>query len=338
MAKYKKEKILDEVRRVLRLRHYSIHTERTYCEWIKRFILFHGFRQREELFTDSEKKIEAYLSHLAIEGKVAHATQNQAMNALVFLYRKVLKQELTAEIDAIRASRRKKVPVVLTQQEVAAVIPIINGVAQLITQLLYGSGLRISEALRLRVHDIDFGYKQVTVRSGKGDKDRITTFPQLIVPLIQSQLRKVKVLHEQDLLAGFGEVYLPYALERKYPNAAAEWGWQYVFPSRNLSVDPRSGKKRRHHIDPSVVNRAIKSAVKKMGITKKVSAHTFRHSFATHLLQGGTDIRTIQALLGHNDVSTTMIYTHILQQGGLGVESPLDQLFSEKGAAKKIEV
>ena len=311
----------------MRVKHYSIHTERTYCDWIRRFILFHKMQDRAELFIDSEHKIETYLSHLAIEGNVARATQNQAMNALIFLYRRVLKQDLPGEIDAVRSVKQKKVPVVLSREEVAAVISIMDGVPRLITQLLYGSGLRITEALRLRVQDIDFAYKQITVRSGKGGRDRVTTFPKSMEPLLKDHLNRVKAIHTHDLAAGYGAVYLPNALARKYPNAPIEWGWQYVFPARNISVDPRSGKKRRHHVDPSAVNKAIKSAVKKIGLEKRVSAHTFRHSFATHLLQRGTDIRTIQALLGHNDVSTTMIYTHILQQGGHGVESPLDDLF-----------
>ena len=328
MSKQKKTNILDEVRRVMRVKHYSIHTERTYCDWIKRFILFHKMQNRAELFIESENKIETYLTHLAIEGNVAPATQNQAMNALIFLYRRVLKQELTGTIDAVRSVKKNKVPVVLSREEVAAVISIMEGVPRLITQLLYGSGLRISEALRLRVQDIDFAYKQITVRSGKGGRDRVTTFPKSMEALFKDHLNRVKAIHTHDLAAGHGAVYLTNALARKYPNAPVEWGWQYVFPARTISVDPRSGKKRRHHVDPSAVNKAIKSAVKKIGLEKRVSAHTFRHSFATHLLQRNIDIRTIQALLGHNDVSTTMIYTHVLQQGGHGVESPLDDLFS----------
>lgn len=327
MGKPKKKKILNEVREIMRLKHYSIHTERSYCDWVKRFIFFHGIKDRAELFVDGEKKIESFLSNLAMEENLAAATQNQAMNALVFLYRRVLKHELTAEIDAIRATRNKKIPVVLSREEVASVLTIMDGFPRRITQLLYGSGLRITEAPRLRVHDVDFGYKQVTVRSGKGEKDRVTTFPQSMEPLLRTHLQRVKAIHDRDLLDGLGEVYLPYALAKKYPGAAREWGWQYVFPSSRLSMDPRSNKKRRHHVDPSVVNKAIKAAVRRIGLIKKVSAHTFRHSFATHLLQRGTDIRTIQALLGHKDVSTTMIYTHVPQQGGLFVESPLDDLF-----------
>ena len=214
----------------------------------------------------------------------------------------------------------------MTREEVHQVIDIMEGIPQLVVKLLYGSGLRIMEAVRLRVKDIDYKMKQLTVRSGKGAKDRVTTFPQTIISLLENHLAKVKILHHQDLAKGYGEVYLPYALERKYPHAAKEWGWQYVFPSRQLSTDPRSAKIRRHHVDPSVVNKAVKASAKKIELKKQISAHTFRHSFATHLLERGTDIRTIQALLGHKDVSTTMVYTHILQQGGHGVPSPLDDL------------
>jgi integron integrase len=318
-------KLLDEVRQVLRLRHYSIHTERSYVEWVVRFVRFHGMRSREDLLP-GEPKIEAFLTDLAVHGNVAAATQNQAMNALVFLYKRVLNHTLPGSIDAVRADKKINVPVVMTREEVAAVISLMDGTAQVVAKLLYGSGLRIMEAVRLRVKDIDHQMKQLTVRSGKGDKDRFTTFPATLMPLLQNHLAGVKTLHQQDLAQGHGEVYLPHALARKYPNAAKEWGWQYLFPARNLSVDPRSGITRRHHVDPSVINKAIKGAVRRAGLTKQISAHTFRHSFATHLLQRGTDIRTIQQLLGHSDVSTTMIYTHILQQGGQGVPSPLDDL------------
>jgi integron integrase len=214
----------------------------------------------------------------------------------------------------------------MTREEVAAVLALMDGTAQLVAKLLYGSGLRIIEAVRLRVKDIDDQMKQLTVRSGKGDKDRFTTFPATLIPLLQNHLAGVRTLHQQDLVQGYGEVYLPHALARKYPATAKEWGWQYIFPARNLAVDPRAGITRRHHVDPSVINKAIKVAVRRAGLTKHISAHTFRHSFATHLLQRGTDIRTIQQLLGHNDVATTMIYTHVLQQGGQGVPSPLDDL------------
>ena len=318
------KRLLDEVRETMRRLHYSIHTERAYCVWIRRYVLYHGMRSREDLASGAGK-VEAFLTHLAVDKDVAPSTQNQAMNALVFLYRKVLDLPLEG-IDAARATKEPRVPVVLTREEVSKVIARLADVPQLIVKLLYGSGLRISEAIRLRIHDIDFDQNSVTVRSGKGGKDRITTFPRTLTPLLRSHLSGVRVLYEQDLGAGWGEVYLPHALDRKYPQAGREWGWQYVFPARDVSRDPRSGKTRRHHVDPSVVNKAIKVAVRRAEIVKRVSAHTFRHSFATHLLQRGTDIRTIQALLGHKDISTTMIYTHVLQQGGHGVASPLDDL------------
>jgi integron integrase len=310
-TKSQQPKLLDQVRQVLRLHHYSIHTERSYVDWIVRFVRFHSMRSREDLFP-AEAKIESFLTDLAVHANVAPATQNQAMNALVFLYKRVLNHPLQDSINAVRADKKINVPVVMTREEVATVISLMDGSAQLVAKLLYGSGLRIMEAVRVRVKDVDFQMKQLTVRSGKGDKDRFTTFPATLTPLLQNHLAGVKTLHQQDLAQGHGEVYLPHALVRKYPAAAKEWGWQYVFPARDLSVDPRSGVTRRHHVDPSVINKAIKVAV--------------RHSFATHLLQRGTDIRTIQQLLGHSDLATTMIYTHVLQQGGQGVPSPLDDL------------
>jgi integron integrase len=322
-------RLLEEVRRVLRLHHYSIHAERSYVDWIVRFVRFHRMQSRAELYP-AEPKIEAFLSHLATVLDVAPATQNQAMNALVFLYKRVLEQRLNGRIDAIRADRKVNVPVVLTREEVAAVISLLEGTPQLVTKLLYGSGLRIMEAVRLRVKDVDFPMKQLTVRSGKGDQDRITTFPASLTVLLQNHLAKVKTLHQQDLAQGWGEVYLPHALARKYPQAGQEWGWQYVFPAREVSADPRSGLKRRHHVDPSVINKAIKAAVARAGLTKQISAHTFRHSFATHLLQRGTDIRTIQALLGHKDVATTQIYTHAMQEAGIGSQQPAGRVIGER--------
>jgi integron integrase len=310
---------------MMRLHHYSIHTERSYIDWIKRYIRFHHMHSRADL-ANGERKIEAFLTDLAVHGNVAPSTQNQAMNALVFLYRQVLKTPLDEKIDAVRAERKTNVPVVLTRDEVAKVVTLLEGEPQIVVKLLYGSGLRIMEVVRLRVKDVDFQMKQVSVRSGKGDKDRFTTLPASLISSLENQLRKVRVLHEQDLARGHGAVYLPHALARKYPGAARELGWQYLFPARDVSVDPLTGVTRRHHVDPSVINKAIKVAVRRAGLIKVVSAHTFRHSFATHLLQRGTDIRTIQELLGHSDVATTMIYTHVLQQGGQGVPSPLDDL------------
>ncbi|KFI23161.1 integron integrase [Nitrosococcus oceani] len=326
MSSTKSPTLLEDVRRIMRLKHYSLHTERSYCEWIKQFVKFHQLNERAALFENSEVKIEAFLCYLATERKVASATQNQAMNALVFLYKQVLDIPLTKRIEAIRSKTSRRVPVVLSLDEIRQVLPRVEGVAQLVVKLLYGSGLRISEAVRLRVQDLDYDYKQITVRSGKGDKDRVTPLSAAMMPLLQNHLEKVKAIHEQDLADGFGAVYLPYALAKKYPHAEREWGWQYVFPARSLSVDPLSSLTRRHHIDQSLINKAIKAAVRQASITKRVSAHTFRHSFATHLLQRGIDIRTIQALLGHSDLETTMIYTHVLHQGGQGVTSPLDDL------------
>jgi integron integrase len=325
MSTQNNRKLLDEVQEVMRLHHYSIHTERTYCDWIKQYIHFHKMKSRDDL-QNGEAKIEAFLTHLAVNKDIAPATQNQAMNALVFLYKKVLKTQLDKEINAIRATRKTNVPVVMTREETAKVLSLMNGVPQLAAKLMYGSGLRISEAIRLRVQDIDYKMKTLIVRSGKGNKDRVTTFPASIIPFLQAHLDKVKTFHTNDLAKGHGAVYLPHALARKYSGADKKWQWQYVFPARDLSTDPRSGIIRRHHIDPSLINKAIRKAVQAAGLHKKISAHTLRHSFATHLLQRGTDIRTIQALLGHNDVSTTMIYTHILNQGGHGVFSPLDDL------------
>ncbi len=325
MSSRNEKKLLDQVREVMRLKHYSIHTERSYCDWIKRFVFFHKMKSHDDL-AGGEQKIEQFLTHLAIEKNIAPATQNQAMNALVFLYKKVLKTTLDQEINAVRAPQKINIPVVLSRVEVKQILDTMAGTPQLIVKILYGCGLRVMEGVRLRVQDIDYNRKQISVRSGKGAKDRFSTFPGTIIPLLENHISKIKILHEQDLEKGYGRVYLPYALARKYPNAEKEFNWQYVFPSRNLSVDPRSGITRRHHVDPSVVNKAIKAATKKLGIRKKVSAHTFRHSFATHLLERGTDIRTIQGLLGHKDLSTTMIYTHVVQRGGYGVLSPLDDL------------
>lgn len=325
MSSTKQKRIMDEVHQVMRLNHYSIHTERSYCDWIRRFIKFHKMKSRQDL-KDGEAKIEQFLTHLAVNDNVAPSTQNQAMNALVFLYKRALKQPLDQKIDAIRATAKKNIPVVITREEVAKVIGLMKGTPQLVVKLLYGCGLRISEAIRLRIQDVDLDLKAITVHAGKGGKNRVTTFPASVIPLLKNHLSRVKILHEQDLAQGFGRIYLPHALERKYRNAATAWQWQYVFPSESLSNDPRSDVMRRHHIDPSVINKAIKAAVRKSGIDKRVTAHTFRHSFATHLLQRGADIRTIQALLGHEDVSTTMIYTHVLKQGGYGIVSPLDDL------------
>ena len=319
-----KLKLMDQVREVLRLKHYSIRTERCYCDWIRRYIRFHQMKAREELMPGTAK-VETFLSDLAVNGHVAASTQNQAFNALLFLYREVLHEQFE-NVQAVRADRPVRVPVVLTVEEARQMIVAMSGTPQLVVKLLYGSGLRLMEALRLRVQDLDFGMKQLTVRDGKGAKDRFTVLAESVVPALQEHLEQVRLTHQRDLQIGFGAVYLPGALDRKYPGAAREWGWQYVFPAQGFSVDPRSGQKRRHHLDEGTIHKAIKAAAARAGITKRASSHTFRHSFATALLQRGADIRTIQELLGHNDVSTTMIYTHVLRQGGSGTKSPLDCL------------
>jgi integron integrase len=316
-------KLLDQMRGVLRVQRYALRTERAYCDWVRRYVKFHGMKSREDL-AGGARKIEAYLTHLAVEGQVAPSTQNQALSALIFLYERVLEQPLEERIDAVRARRPARVPEVLIPEEARRVLALMSGPAQLVAKLLYGSGLRLMEALRLRVKDVDFQYLQVTVRSGKGGKDRVTPLADSLVPLLREHLERARALHEADRRAGVAGVWLPFALERKYPNAGTQWGWQWVFPAQGLSTDPRTGLRRRHHLDPGTLDKALRGAVAKAGLAKKVTSHTFRHSFATHLLQRGQDIRTIQELLGHKDVSTTMIYTHVLNQGGLGVRSPLD--------------
>ncbi len=314
-------KLLDMARSVARLKHLSIHTESAYLQVIKRFILFHGKRHPKEM---AEAEIRAYLSHLAVEGRVTASTQNVALCALLFLYRDVLQIDLPY-IDSIeRASRPRKLPVVWTREEVSAVLHNLSGAHRLAATLLYGSGLRLMECLRLRVKDIDFSYQQIVVRDGKGEKDRVTILPRSVIADVKQQLARTKLLFEEDLAAGFGSVYLPYALERKYPTASREWGWQYVFPASKLSVDPRSGVTGRHHLSGDFLQGAVKTAIRQAKLDKGGSCHTFRHSFATHLIEDGYDIRTVQELLGHSDVRTTMIYTHVLNKGGRAVRSPAD--------------
>jgi integron integrase len=316
------KKLLDQVREVIRIKHYSYRTEETYVHWIKRYILFHNMRHPREM---GKAEIEAFLSHLAVAGQVAANTQNQAFHSIMFLYRDVLNLPLDGSVNALRAKRPQRLPTVLTRQETQAVIAQLSGTYQLVVQVLYGSGLRLTECLQLRVKDLDFAQYQLTVRDGKGGKDRVTMLATSLAEPLNDHLRRVKRLHQQDLERGYGSVYLPFALARKYPNADREWGWQFVFPSTQFSQDPRSGVTRRHHLHETGLQRAIKQAVRAAGITKKVGCHTFRHSFATHLLQNGYDIRSVQELLGHKDVKTTMIYTHVLNRGGFGVRSPLDQ-------------
>ncbi|MCG2777619.1 MAG: integron integrase [Desulfobacterales bacterium] len=316
----KPRKVLDQVRDIMRLKHYAYRTERTYTGWIKRFILFHDKKHPGEM---GEPEVEAFLTWLAVERKVAKSTQNQAFNALNFLYREVLKCPLEGRIDAVRSFKKQRLPIVMSKEETQRVLSAMNGTTQLMAKLLYGSGIRLMECIRLRVKDIDFEINEVSVHS---DKDRLVPLPESIKAALKTHLERVKVIHENDLSKGYGEVYLPNALDRKYPTAWKEWEWQYVFPSSKISRDPRKNVIRRHYMDPSSLDRAIKRAVKLAGITKRITSHTFRHSFATHLLQTGTNIRTFQSLLGHNDVSATMIYTHVLRQGGQGIKSPLDTL------------
>lgn len=315
-------RLLDQVRGKIRLKHYSIRTEEAYVDWIKRFVLHFDKRHPSEM---GAREVEAFLTHLAVQGRVAASTQNQAKSALLFLYREVLERDLPWLEDVERAKAPKRLPVVLTQEEAQTVLSRLKGTHWLVAGLLYGSGLRIMEALRLRVKDLEFTRGEILVREGKGFKDRVTMLPTMLVEPLKAHLKQVKVLHDQDVAEGFGEVYLPYALDRKYPNAAREWGWQYVFPSKNRSVDPRSGVVRRHHVQDQAIQRAIRQAVRDAGIVKPATPHTLRHSFATHLLTSGYDIRTVQELLGHKDVATTMIYTHVLNKGGRGVTSPLDR-------------
>jgi integron integrase len=316
-----KPKLLDQVRQLLRLRHYSLRTEEAYLAWMKRFILFHGKRHPREL---DERDISAFLTSLAVEGKVAASTQNQALSALLFLYKEVLGRELAFIGGVVRVKRPPKLPVVLSPAEVRAVLAQLSGQYRLMAELLYGSGLRLLECLRLRVKDVDFQYLQIVVRDSKGGKDRRTMLPVSVVPPLRDHLEAVKRRHEEDLASGFGKVHLPGALERKMPNASREWAWQYVFPADKRSLDPRSGVEQRHHVNEKNLQNAVKAAVRTAGVSKTASCHTLRHSFATHLLENGYDIRTVQELLGHKDVSTTMIYTHVLNKPGMGVRSPLD--------------
>lgn len=288
---------------------------------MKRFILFHEKRHPNEL---REAEITQFLTYLAVEKRVAPSTQNQALSAILFLYKEVIHQDLQWLDGIVRAKRPKRLPTVLRRNEVGSLLSLLQGRSQLIGRLLYGTGMRLMESLRLRVKDIDFGYGQVVVRSGKGNKDRVTILPDKLRDELNAQLSYARALHEGDLGQGFGRVYLPYALARKYPNAAREWAWQYVFPSQNRSRDPRGGEVRRHHVDEKNIQRAVKNAARAAGFTQPVSCHTLRHCFATHLLEDGYDIRTVQELLGHKDVKTTMIYTHVLNKGGRGVRSPLD--------------
>lgn len=316
-----KSQLLNQMRDAIRRKHYSIRTEEAYVDWIKKFIFYHNKKHPNKL---NENDISQFLTHLAVNKNVAASTQNQALSAILFLYKEVLQIEIKTLPNSVRAKRPAKLPVVFTSDEVGKVLGHLSGVQWLMASIMYGAGLRLMECVRLRVKDVDFGYIQITVRDGKGQKDRVTMIPQKLVQPLQEHIDKVKYLHTKDIEDGFGEVYLPFALARKYPNANRELKWQYVFPAKNRSKDPQSNNMYRHHIIESTIQKAVKQAIRNANIQKQGSCHTLRHSFATHLLENGYDIRTVQELLGHKDVRTTMIYTHVLNKGGLAVRSPLD--------------
>jgi integron integrase len=315
---------MDRVRDAIRTRHYSRRTEKVYVHWIKRFIFFHGKRHPAEM---GPAEVSAFLTSLAVRDKVAASTQNQALSALLFLYREVLGVELPWLADVVRAKRPQYVPVVLTREEVRAVLRHLDGVSRLMALLLYGGGLRLLECCRLRIKDVDFDANQIVIRDGKGHKDRVTMLPAAVNEPLTAHIEFARAQHQTDLHHGAGWVELPFALVRKYPNAGREWGWQWVFPATRFYVERMTGQRRRHHLHESVLQRAVKDAVRKAGIAKSATCHTFRHSFATHLLEDGHDIRTVQELLGHRDVSTTMIYTHVLNRGPAAVRSPADRMF-----------
>jgi integron integrase len=315
-------RLLEEVRRRLRLKHYSLRTEQAYLGWIRRYILFNGKRHPREL---GAAEVERFLSDLAVRNRVAAGTQNQALSALLFLYREVLGIDLPWMDNVVRAKRPQRLPTVLAREEVRVLLGAMDGRSWLLASLLYGTGMRLMECLRLRVKDVDFKRNEITVRDGKGGKDRRTMLPRSLVEPLQREIERARLLHRRDLDEGFGATRLPHALARKYPGAAREFGWQFVFPSLQRSIDPLDGAERRHHFDDAVLARALKAARKRAGVDKPVSAHTLRHSFATHLIEDGYDIRTVQELLGHKDVATTQIYTHVLNRGGRGVHSPLDR-------------
>jgi len=315
-------RLLDQVREEIRKRHYSRRTEKSYMGWIRRFILFHGKRHPAEM---GEAEISRFLSHLAVSGKVRASTQNQALSALLFLYRQVLSREVEWVEGIVRAKRPMHLPIVLTREEVRAVLGRLQGVEWMMASLLYGAGLRLLECCRLRVKDVDLAKREIVVRDGKGGKDRVTLLPAKVVEPLRVHLETMRRQHDRDLANGAGSVELPWAIERKYPRGPWEWGWQWVFPATRFYVHPATGRKRRHHLHESVLQKAVREAVLRAGVAKPATCHALRHSFATHLLEDGYDIRTIQELLGHSDVSTTMVYTHVLNRGGRGVRSPLDE-------------
>ena len=314
-------RLLDQLTERCRVKHYSLRTERAYRDWVRRFILANGKRHPRDM---GATEVEAFLSRLATESDVAASTQNQALSALLFLYREVLRIDLPWMESVVRAKRPQRVPTVLSRTEVTRLLAMLDGQVWLMAALLYGTGMRLMECMRLRVQDVGFDRGEITVRNGKGGKDRRVPLPQRLRERLKEQRERTRILHAQDLAQGFGRVYLPHALARKYPNASAEFAWQYVFPARCHSVDPRSGETRRHHVDEAILQRAVRNACRKAGIDKPATCHTLRHSFATHLLESGQDIRTVQELMGHKDVSTTQIYTHVLGRGANGVLSPLD--------------
>jgi len=318
-----KPRLLDQLRGELRIRHYSYRTEQAYAQWVKRFIIFHNKRHPAEM---GEPEIRQFLNHLAVNRNVAAATQNQALCALVFLYRNVIKAELGEFSEVVWAKRPKRLPVVFTRCEVGRILNAMTGTYKLMAMLLYGAGLRLTECLRLRIKDVDFENRTITVRGGKGEKDRVTILPEAVVEALGKHIEAVVKIHQQDIREGYDSVYLPYALERKYPNAGKEIGWHYLFPAEELAPDPRTGVVQRHHISDMALQRAVKSAIGKAGIRKPGGCHTFRHSFATHLLEDGTNIRTVQELLGHTNVETTMIYTHVMSKRKAGIKSPADNL------------
>lgn len=321
-------RLSDQVRQTIRRKHYSYRTEQSYLHWIKRYIYFHNKRHPCEM---GETEIAAFLTHLAVDRKVSASTQNQALSALLFLYKQVLERDVALIEGVTRAKPRATLPIVLTHDEIRLLLQRVQGRDWLMASLMYGSGLRLRECVGLRVKDIDTGFHQIVVRNGKGGKDRVTPLPQSLLEPLELQLKNAHDMWQCDRTDGFGECSMPLALARKFPGAAREWPWQYVFPASKRSRDPITGYWKRHHIDVSVVQRAIKHAVREAGLTKPASCHSLRHSFATHLLESGHDIRTIQELLGHKDISTTMIYTHVLGKGGQGVSSPLDLLLGQEG-------
>ena len=319
----RRPRLIEELRQALRSKHYSRRTEQSYCGWVKRFLRFNRMQHPDRM---GEAEINAFLSHLALRRKVSASTQNQALSAILFLYRGVLRKEIRSLGDLIRARRPKHLPVVMTRDEVADVLSHLEDQVWLMCSLMYGAGLRLTECVELRVQDVDFGANQIVVRSGKGFKDRVTVLPQAVKHALLDHLVDVRRVHERDVAEGYGRIVLPYALARKYPRASREWRWQYVFPQKNRWVNRQTGDQGRHHMDESIVQKALRAAVSETRLTKRVSCHVLRHSFATHLLEDGYDIRTVQELLGHKDVRTTMVYTHVLNRGAKGVRSPIDSI------------